>query len=184
LLLGSTKQKVIALADVQLFAQEIWSGTTHVTQLDGTEIQATVSFVEKENPNGTPGTSNPDHADLIVQSGQVQVTVPPNTGAGCPQSVLPDHHTIAPDEGSMVVTYDFTSGLETENVVGGGTTVWPATYTFECPNGTQLVDSDVQAQWWPIDPLNPTKPLPAQNGSLDVTYGTPTATVTIHLVRQ
>ena len=38
-------------------------------------------------------------------------------------------------------------------VTGGGTTVWLATYTTHCPDGSsKSFQAPASAMWWPVDP--------------------------------
>jgi hypothetical protein len=180
--LGTAKVIAPALADV--YASEVWTGTTDITQLDGTQIHADVTFVQKPDPSGTVTVLH-----FVVQSGEVHVKLAPTSGSGCAQSITPDSHTIgAADpttfeggDGSMMVTYDQVSGPEDGEVTGGGTTAWFATLTVACPNGTQMVDTTAAAQWWPFS-FGQT--VVATNGVLDATVSNDSASGTIHFVRQ
>jgi hypothetical protein len=171
------KSKVIAPAEVEIYAQEIWTGTTDITQIDGTQIHADVTFAEKIS------ASSATKIDFLVQSGQVRVKIPPTNGSGCTQTISPDTHTIAQDEGSMSLLYTTASGPEDASVTAGGTTVWPATLTTVCPNGTQMIDTAVQAPWWPALPASSSS-LQALNGVIDGTVGNQLATGTVRFVRQ
>ena len=171
--------RAIALDSVTIFDQEVWSGTTDITQTDGTKIHADVTFASDPNP---PRSSQ---RHLKVLSGTAKITIPPtNSSSGCAQSISPDTHVIAPDEGSMTVTYDLANGPENANVQGGGTTAWPATMTAVCSNGTEMVQTTAAAAWWPIDPTNPLQTFTATNGVLNATISTLTASGTVQLVRQ
>lgn len=169
----------IARAEADIYAQEIWSGSTDVTQIDGTKIHAEVTFAQKIEASGSETMLN-----FTVQSGTVHITAPATNPAGCAQTVAPVIHSIGPNDGSLSVTYDLATGPEDATVTGGGTTAWAGTYTEACANGTQTVESTVVAQWWPINAGQQTSGLTAQNGVLDGTIGNLTASGTIHLVRE
>jgi hypothetical protein len=172
------KSKAFASAEADLYAQELWSGSTDVTQLDGTKIHAEVTFVQKIES----GSATMLH--FTVQSGTVHLTPPPMSTAGCPETLDPVIHDIGPNDGSLSVTYDLATGPEDANVVGAGTTAWAGTYTEMCANGTQTVQSTIVAQWWPINLLNPMGGLTAQNGVLDGPIGNQSASGLVHLARQ
>ncbi len=179
--LGTAKVIAPALADI--YAQEIWTGTTDITQIDGTHIHADVTFVQKPDSSLSVNVLH-----FVVQSGVVTVKVPATSGSGCAQSIAPDAHTITPanasfegGDGSMSVTYDVASGPEDGNVQGGGTTAWPATLTEVCSNGTLTLDTTEAAQWWPF---NIGQTVVATNGILDATVFNDSASGTIHFVRQ
>ena len=139
------KSKAFASAEADIYASELWSGSTDVTQLDGTKIHAEVTFVQKVES----GSATMLH--FTVQSGTVHVTPPPMSTAGCPQTLDPVIHDIGPNDGSLSVTYTLATGPEDATVVGAGTTAWAGTYTEMCSNGTQTVQSTIQAPWWPVD---------------------------------
>ena len=177
-------QKVTAPALAEIYAQELWSGTTDITQFDGTQIHADVTFMSKPDPA---------HSQLVlhfvVQSGVVRVKVPATNGSGCGQSVSPDSHTIGAanasfegGDGSMTITYTNGGGPEDGDVLGGGTTAWAATLTTVCENGTLTLDTTEAAAWWPI--ALPEQSYVAENGVLDANISTQTSTGTIHLLRQ
>jgi len=173
------KSKAFASAEADLYAQELWSGSTDVTQLDGTKIHAEVTFVQKVES----GSVTMLH--FTVQSGTVHITPPAtNSSSGCPQTLDPVIHDIGPNDGSLSVTYDLATGPEDANVVGAGTTAWSGTYTEMCDNGTQTAQSTIAAQWWPVDLLNPMGGLTAQNGVLDGAIGNQSASGLVHLARQ
>ncbi len=172
--------KVIAAAQADIYAQEIWTGTTDITELDGTQVHADITFEQKPDPNQSLTVLH-----FVVMSGEVRVQVPPMNGSGCSQSISPDHHAIgAADanfeggDGSMMMTYS--ASPEDADVTGGGTTAWPATLTTVCDNGTLTLATTAVAPWWPIAP----QPYEAHNGVLDANIVTLTATGTLHLVRQ
>ena len=177
------KKKVIALSDVTIFNQEFWAGTTDVTQIDGTQIHADVTFMQK-----LEATQSLTVLHFVVQSGVVSVKIPPMNGGGCSQSVSPDTRPIgAADpttfeggDGSMNLTYSQSTGPEDADVTGGGTTAWPATLTTVCDNGTLVLDTTEAAPWWPF---NAGQTLTATNGVLDGTVSNALGSGTIHLVR-
>jgi hypothetical protein len=110
--LGGTKVTAPALAHI--YAQELWTGTTDFTQIDGTQIHADVTFVNKPDPSQSPLVLH-----FVVKTGEVSVKVPPTNGSGCSQSVSPVDHPIgAADasfeggDGSMTVTYHSDFGPE------------------------------------------------------------------------
>jgi hypothetical protein len=80
----------------------------------------------------------------------------------------------------MKLVYDLVLGPDTANVTGGGTTVWPATLTTVCPNGTLTLATAAQATWWPVS----STPVTATDGVLDATVGNALGTATIHLLRE
>jgi hypothetical protein len=172
--------KVIAPALARVYDQELWTGTTDVTQIDGTQIHADVTFVIKPDPSHSLTVLH-----FVVQSGQVHVKIPATNGSGCAQSVSPVNRPIgAADpknfeggDGSMMIDYSFNP--EDGDVTGGGTTAWPATLTTVCSNGTQTLPITEVAAWWPIAPG-----IEADNGVIDANISTPLATGTLHFVRQ
>jgi hypothetical protein len=173
------RAKVIAPAIAEIYQLEIWTGTTNITGIDGTHFQTDVTFTQRPL-----SLTHPSQLDLVfeVQSGVVRAKIPATTGAGCPQSISPDTHTIAPDDGSMEIKYSLASGPEEGIATGGGTTVWPATLTIVCPNGTLVLDTAIQAPWWP---LVPGAQLTATDGVLDANVGSQSVGGgTIHLVRE
>ena len=179
--LGTAKVIAPGLADI--YAQEIWTGNTDITQIDGTQIHAEVTFVQKPDSSASVNVLH-----FVVQSGVVTIKIPLTSGSGCAQSIVPDAHTIAPanasfegGDGSMSVTYDVVSGPEDGTVQGGGTTAWPAVLTEVCSNGTLTLDTTEAAQWWPF---NPGQTVVATNGVLDATVSNASASGTIHFVRQ
>lgn len=178
--LGTTK--IIAPAEAEYYQQELWTGNTDITEIDGTQIQANVTFADKASL-GLPASGSLIQIDFLVKSGLVTVKIPPTNGSGCSQSISPDHHTIAQDEGSLNVDYSL-PGVGPENAIvkGGGTTVWPATLTTVCPNGTLALATAVQAPWWPANATTP--PLEAIDGVLNATVGNALATGTVQFVRQ
>jgi hypothetical protein len=178
------RQKVIGPAVADIYDQEIWTGTTDITLLDGTQIHADVTFEQKPDPSGSE-----TELHFVVQSGLVRVKVPATSGSGCAQSISPDNHLIAAadangegGDGTMMLTYDVNStGLDDAKVQGGGTTAWPVTLTEECPDAPQTVDTTEAAEWWPF---NPGQTLTATSGVLDGTVSDALASGTIHFVRQ
>jgi hypothetical protein len=172
------KSKAFASAEADIYASELWSGSTDVTQIDGTKIHTDVTFVQKVEA----GSATMLH--FTVQSGTVHITPPPMSTAGCPQTLDPVIHDIGPNDGSLSVTYDLATGPEDATVIGAGTTAWAGTYTEMCSNGTQTVQSTIAAQWWPVNFGNPTGGMTALNGVLDGAIGNLSASGTVHLVRQ
>jgi hypothetical protein len=178
------RSKVIAPALADIYFQEFWTGTTNITQLDGTKIQANVTFVSKPDPSQSETLLH-----FVVQSGVVNVTTPPTNGNGCAQSISPDHYAIgAADatsfeggDGSMMLTYSTAPGVDQADITGGGTTAWPAILTTVCENGTLVLNTTEAAPWWPV---NPGQTLTATNGGLDGTVSNALASGTIHLTRR
>ncbi|MBS0380008.1 MAG: hypothetical protein JSS29_16125 [Proteobacteria bacterium] len=168
--------KVIAIATVEIYAHEVWDGSTDVTQVDGSKAHADVTFGEKDVG------SNPARKQFVVTSGVVTVEIPTTNPQGCPQSISPTSHTIGAGEGSMQVTYPVPSDPSTAQVTGNGISVWQAVLTVDCPNGTQTIDTSVSANWWPSLPGDP--PLTATNGEVAGTVDDGIAHGTIHFVRQ
>jgi hypothetical protein len=168
--------KVIAPAEADIYTNELWSGNTDVTQIDGTKIHADVTFTQKM----TSGSVTDLH--FVVESGQVTFTPAAMTGAGCPQTLMPTSMPIGPNDGTLSITYD--QSPETGTAIGGGTTAWSGTYTIDCPNAPQTLQSTIVAMWWPIDPSNPSGGLEADNGVLDGTINGVLGTATIHFVRE
>ena len=178
--LGTTK--IIAPAEAEIYQGEIWTGNTDITQIDGTKIHADVTFWDKASL-GLPSNGSLLKVDFLVKSGVVTVKIPPTNGSGCTQSISPDHHTIAQDEGSLHLDYSVPAvGPKNAAVTAGGTTVWPATLTTVCSNGTLTLATSVQAPWWPANAT--TTPLEAINGTIDGTVGNALATGTVQFVRQ
>jgi hypothetical protein len=68
-------------------------------------------------------------------------------------------------------------------VAGMGTTVWLATYTVTCANGSNSMPAGLQAEWWPSVPGAPT-PVEASNGVYDNVVQSPTASGNVHLIRK
>ena len=177
------KPKVIAPAEATVYAGELWTGTTDITQIDGTQIHADVTFVIKPDPSHSLTVLH-----FVVMSGHVQVKIPATNGSGCAQSVSPvdrpigaaDPTTFEGGDGSMTLTYG--ASPETADVTAGGTTAWPATLTTVCSNGTQTLATTEVAAWWPM--TEPPATYEAENGVLDANISTPLATGTTHFVRQ
>lgn len=179
--LGRTKVIAPALADI--YDQEVWTGATDITLLDGTQVHADVTFEQKPDPSGSA-----TELHFVVQSGLVRVKIPATSGGGCPQSILPDSHVIgAADanfeggDGTMMLTYDATTSPDHASVQGGGTTAWPVTLTEECPGAPLTLDTTEAAQWWPF---NAGQTLMAIGDVIDGTVSNASASGTIHLVRQ
>ena len=180
---GTSKVIGVALADI--YAQEIWTGTTDITEIDGTQVHADITFVQKPDANQSQTVLH-----FVVQSGEVRVKIPSTNGSGCAQSVSPadrpigaaDPTSFEGGDGTMNITYNLATGPEEGAVTGGGSTAWPATLTTVCDNGTLTLDTTQVAQWWPV--AVPLQSYPTQNGVFDANISTPTATGTIHLVRQ
>jgi hypothetical protein len=178
------RSKVIGPAVADIWDQEIWMGTTDITELDGTQIHADVTFVQRPDPS-----QSETELHFVVQSGVVLVKIPATSGSGCPQSIVPDTHVIgAADvnfeggDGTMMMTSGTSiGGLDDASVQGGGTTAWPVTLTEECPDAPETLDTTEAAQWWPF---NAGQTLTATNGVLDGTVSNGSASGTIHLVRQ
>jgi hypothetical protein len=174
------RANVIAPALADIYAGELWTGTTDITQIDGTQIHADVTFVNKPDPSHSLTVLH-----FVVQSGQVLVKIPATNGSGCAQSVSPvdrpigaaDPETFEGGDGSMTLTYS--ASPEDAEVTAGGTTAWPATLTTVCSNATQTLPITEVAAWWPIAPG-----IEADNGVIDANISTPLATGTLHFVRQ
>jgi hypothetical protein len=179
--IGRTKVTAPALADI--YFQEFWTGTTNITQIDGTQTQANVTFVNKPDPSQAE-----TELHFVVQSGVVNAKIPSTNGSGCTQSISPDHNTMGAanasfegGDGSMTVTYSTAPGVDKADVTGGGTTAWPAILTTVCENSTLTLNTTEAAAWWPI---NPGQTLTATNGVLDGTVSNALGSGTIHLERQ
>lgn len=173
---------VIAAAVADIYAQEIWSGTTDITQIDGTQIHADVTFEQKPDPSNSLLVLH-----FVVMSGEVRVKVPAMNGSGCSQSISPADHSIGAanasfEGGDGSMTVDYSANPEAGEITGGGTTAWPATLTTVCDNGTLTLATTAAAPWWPSTGLP--QSYPAQDGVFDANISTPLASGTIHLVRQ
>jgi hypothetical protein len=169
------KSKVIAPAQVAIYAQETWNGTSHITMTNGTVVDATFTFTESFRQGAT--------VNLNVKQGTVHVHVPDTLPNGCTQTVNPTEFSIGPNDGLMTVTYDLSTGFDNPMVAGMGTTVWLATYTVTCANGSNSMPAGLQAEWWPSVPGAPT-PVEASNGVYDNVVQSPTASGNVHLIRK
>jgi hypothetical protein len=115
-----------------------WMGSAHVNNVDGSIIDATFTFEPQ------PGSMD----TYQVQSGQVVITQPPPNPT-CTIQISPAQQAIAPAEGMMKLVSQPDGTL---TITGMGTTVWLATYTTICPNGTGSMPSGFAAEWWPSPP--------------------------------
>ncbi|HTB89920.1 MAG TPA: hypothetical protein VK743_18280 [Steroidobacteraceae bacterium] len=176
------KAKVIAPAEATIYAQELWTGTTDITQIDGTQIHADVTFMNKPDPSNSVTVLH-----FVVMSGNVHVKIPSTNGSGCSQSVSPVDRAIGAanasyEGGDGSMTLNYSANPEDAEVTAGGTTAWPATLTTVCSNTTQTLATTEVAAWWPV--TEPPVMYEADNGVLDANISTPTATGTAHFVRQ
>ena len=138
----TTGQKVVAVAEVTIYALESWSGTSKVTMNDGTVVDATFVFTEtRQDSIGT--------VYLNVSSGRVNAKVPAQLPNGCTQTATPTSQDIGSADGTMTALYSAKTGPDNPTVEGMGSTVWLADYTVTCANGTQSMQNGLQAEWWP-----------------------------------
>lgn len=166
-----TGQKVIAVAEVTIYALETlesWSGTSHVTMNDGTVVDAT--FVFTETNTDSDGTTH-----FHVSSGRVNAQVPAQLPNGCTLSVSPLSQDIGSADGTMTAKDSGIIGPYSPLVAGMGSTVWLATYTTTCANGTQSMQNGLQAEWWPAPFGSPPTPIEATGGVYVNNITTPTA---------
>jgi hypothetical protein len=163
---------VVAPAEVQVYSQERWTGTSDIVLLDGSKLTANWTFVQSGDPIDGEYT-------LDVESGKVEY-IPIESQNGCPLTVSPLSHDIVPGEGSMTVTYDLTTGPENATVTGYGITVWPAIYTLHCPVGPKDIPGTVDGQWWPT---NGAEAVEAVGGGVDISVGNGLASGHVHLKR-
>jgi hypothetical protein len=177
------RANVIAPALADIYAGELWTGTTDITQIDGTQIHADVTFVNKPDPSNSLTVLH-----FVVMSGHVIVKIPATNGSGCAQSVSPVDHPIGAADpttfegGDGSMTLNYSASPEDAEVTAGGTTAWPATLTTVCPNRALTLATTEVAAWWPV--TEPPVTYEADNGVLDANISTPTATGKAHFVRQ
>jgi hypothetical protein len=80
-----------------------------------------------------------------------QVVIHPAQPSGCTLTVAPAQVATSPGEGQLNVSYDLSDPATVTVILKGqGETVWLATYTTVCPNGTGSMQYPVQADWWPL----------------------------------
>jgi hypothetical protein len=168
------KGKVIATAEVTIFDQEKWSGSSHITTADGNVIDATFVFAEVEG-------DTPTDKRFKIESGQVHVKFPATTSAGCALSVNPNFYDIAPNDGTLSAKAD-PGGIA---MSGMGTTVFLANYVTDCPNGPGAMQMAVQAPWWPSNPTGPdVQTIGVDTTTVNFVVNTFLGSGTVHLTRQ
>ncbi|HUJ58214.1 MAG TPA: hypothetical protein VLX92_06970 [Kofleriaceae bacterium] len=130
-----------------------WNGTSHITGDDGAVYDS--SFVFAADPT-IPGA-------FVVQSGEVNITTQPPSSGDC-TTTIEAHHAIASNDGRLTVDdTDYNNPV----ISGGGTTVWTATYTITCPDGTTTEQLPYSIAWWPTPETGPV-PVTAPAGSATV----------------
>lgn len=170
------KTKVVAPANATIYDQETWSGSSHVTLADGTVIDSTFVFAETSDDGH-------GHVKFNVQTGTVHAQPPVTLPNGCSLKVSPKDYQIGPKDGFMTATYDLGRGGESPMVAGTGTTVWLATYTTDCPNGSGSMPGGLQAMWWPTTFGAPPTPLEASGGVYNNVIDSYGGKGTVHLVK-
>jgi ZU5 domain len=170
----TTGQKIIGYAQVDVYDQERWTGTSTIDFIDGTSLTANWTFVQVGDPVNNVYT-------LDVEGGNVNFT-PLTMQNGCPLTVSPLSHVISPGEGSLTVDYNLATDPKSPMVSGGGATVWPATYTTHCPPQDVPIPGSINGEWWPN--FGPPTPVQAVNGGVDIPISTPLATGVVHLGKQ
>jgi len=167
-------KKVIAAAAVTIMDQGKWNGSSHITTTDGNVIDATFVFAEVAGDSPTDRRFN-------IESGQVHVQVPATTSAGCALSISPKDYDIGPNDGTLSEKAE----LGGYALSGMGTTVFLATYTTVCPNGTGQWMFAVQAPWWPSNPGAPdVQTIGVEDTTVNFVVNTPNGNGTVHLTRQ
>jgi hypothetical protein len=170
------KGKVIAPANVEIYDQETWSGTSHIQMTNGTIVDAEFTLSQNADQGGT--------YQFNVKHGQVHVHVPDTLPSGCTQKVSPTDQDIGSNDGYMTATYDMKNGPDSPMVSGHGATVWLATYTVTCPNGTNSMPSGIQAEWWPMMLGAMPTPVEATDGVYDNVVSGQMGSGNVHLIRQ
>ncbi len=133
-----------------------WTGRSHMSAADGSVYDSVFTFV----PSGIPGRYQ-------IGQGQVNITTPPNTSPGCTVMIDPSH-AMTPGDGMLAVAGDGA----TLTVQGQGASVWAATWTITCDNGTTTQMLPYAAYWWPT-PAGSAPPIePAPGGSADFDVST------------
>lgn len=141
-----------------------WDGVSHISAPDGAVYDSTWVFA--------PGANGYE-----IESGQVVISTQPVFSGDC-TITIDSSHAMAAHDGTMMLD-DSTGALM---VRGQGDTIWQATYTSTCPDGsssTQMLP--YSAAWWP---LPSTGPVPTEvidgvaNISVNAELGTGTVTLT------
>ena len=147
--------------DAGASAHAKWDGTSHITAADGAIYDSVFTFGYDD------ATGNYD-----VASGQLNITRQPTFSGDC-TITIDSSHAIAQHDGMMVVS-------DGPAVAGQGATIWLATYTSVCPNGTSTTMMPYAAYWWP-NASDPT-PIPAPGGMvtipIDAALGSGSVTLT------
>jgi len=173
--LGNAKAIGAAVADI--YAEEIWNGTSDITLPDGTKVASTFTF-------GQINDDGHGKLEFNVKNGNVHATVPSMLTGGCTQTATPTDFTMGPNDGQMTVSYDLSTGPDDPLVSGMGNSVWLATYTTVCPNGPGSYMAAIQAQWWPFMLGSAPMPVTAENAKLDIPINANGITGTVHLQRE
>jgi len=148
-----------------------WTGTSHVVHGDGAIYDSTFTFAVD--------TTTAHNAQLIVQSGQVNITKQPPSSGDCTITIEASH-PIGPRDGQLEI--DDTDFANPTIVGGQGTTVWLAVYTLVCASGTQTTMMPYAIDWWPLPTTGPT-PVVATNAMATITASNPGETGTIMIAR-
>lgn len=144
-------------------------GTSHVVDLSGAVYDNTFTF--ELDP------SSPDNPTYIVTSGQVNITTQPPFAGDC-TTTIEASHAIGPHDGMLAVD---DTDLDNPKVTGMGTTVWLATYTQVCPDGTTTtMQLPYSIAWWPLAPGAPQQ-VTLPNGMATFTASNQQDTATIML---
>ena len=169
--LGS--RKLLAPAIVTIIGNEEWTGDSEITQLDGSQVSSAFTF---KSDDSEPGVRL-RHFD--VEEGHAHWT-PPKKAGNCRLTVGPTDHDIGPKEGNLTVQY-VTDTIA--NITGGGTTVWLATYTTHCPDGSsKSFQAPASAAWWPVDPYK-TSPIPVKGTQFTIKVDGVMGKGIVHLTR-
>ena len=146
---------------------ETWTGSSHVVDTTGAEYDST--FVFALDPTSTLPR-------YVVQSGEVNITKQPPPSGDC-TTTIEANHAIGTHDGQLTVDE---TDYQNPIVTGGGTTVWLATYTSVCSNGTTTMMLPYSIAWWPLATGgNPPVTLPAGTGTFAAANQMDTGTITL-----
>lgn len=154
------RKKMIAAALIHVYPfLDHWKGKSVITQGDGTTVSSEFTFGPVSIPGANPqavlgGSGSATKHQYEILNGSVHYTGP-KTVSGCTLAIRPSSHTMDHKEGTLVVD---ASNPEQWVFSGQGQSVWLATYTTYCPNGSQSMKMGVSAGWWPINPFAPGSP--------------------------
>jgi hypothetical protein len=146
-------------------ACDSWSGTATADAPGGYTITASVTY--DLDPAALPGAP-----PTYLPRGTVTYAVPNPDASGCTTTVSPSTHDVVPQEGLLRI--DFSTTPPTYGI--SGTTVWPATYTKTCPDGSTGSVEAGAGGTWVFDLSVPMQPDGTIKGNVSVAGGALTYT--------